>query len=160
MGNRNSKPKQKNKVDANQTIPSLHKILTTESAAGPYSFEAFKKFCESLYVDENVRFWRDVELYKKQVSESSSDYYKQEVQRIVKTYLVDGAPSQVNIAGGIQRKILQKINNKFDKSAAFERFSVFDEIQDIIFHMMHTSIYPDFCDMIKSKNSKSTSIIY
>ena len=86
---------------------------------------------------ENLLFYDQVKLLKRQVIRNA--------RNIVKIFVQDGSPSEVNISQAQRKRCL----GDFDKGMGAVggpviRTDVFDEAQDEIFKVMSTDIFPRF----------------
>lgn len=103
----------------------------------PVYLEAFVQFCVQSWCSENIAFYRQVAEMKIKHSKGTV-YTNQDLQNVMKDYLVLGASRQINIPDAIQRVVVDKIN-----SGASDP-NVLDPAFQSIFMLLKTDIYPRF----------------
>jgi hypothetical protein len=79
--------------------------------------EIFKRYSRSEWSLENILFFEDVERYKECPTFKLA---KRRAAEILKNYILQGSPLEVNISGEIRKTLIKKLNNmddhEFDKS--------------------------------------------
>lgn len=120
----------------------------------------FRRYLNTLKMDENVRFWDSVTIFK---SESSVEKRISSARAIVLTFVLDTAPLQVNLSSHVRNDII----SAFHKSDTVQLGSVslFDKAMDELFQDLRQSdafrafLENDTFSVADISNSKSDPLV-
>jgi hypothetical protein len=96
--------------------------------------EMFKKYSMSEWSLENILYFEEVEKYKECETFKLS---KRRAAEILKNYVIQGSPLEINISGEIRRTLLKKLNNLDEYES--EYLTIFDKsIEEVRRNMRDT----------------------
>jgi len=118
--------------------------VLTEVLKNPEHLEKFRAFLAANLCEENLLFYLEVEEFKKKQWNSTEEMHE-EIKRIVLKYLVDGAPSQVNVTCEIRTELSNKIDTDTSLASSIPLdVHIFDELQDSVWELMNCDSIPKF----------------
>jgi hypothetical protein len=82
-------------------------------------------------------FWKAVEKFK-QTKPTDKSGLKKKAQELHNTYIVDGAPREINLAGLMKKRIIESL------SAASLSINTFDAAQQSVLHLMENDPFRRF----------------
>jgi hypothetical protein len=114
--------------------------------------ELLKEFAINEWSIENIYIHDDISKYKK----TQKKFMKSKCEEILKTYIEEGSPLEVNISRRIRRITIQKIRN-FDNENPLEIFDGVDfevlmNLQDTFGRFKFTQLYVAWKKKFKKKN--------
>ena len=134
------------------STPTLLEVLTPK-ANTPCS-RLFEQFCRESFADESISFWRGVEQLKQM--QGSQDYAEtiDLVQTLLREYIIDESPRQVNLSSSCREKLLERCAELFSMKLLEAQKSfptVFNEAQHDIELLIQRGLFPRFCDDVSTK---------
>jgi hypothetical protein len=110
----------------------------------PLDIQSFEKFCRDTRNDEELRFWKDIQIWK---SGDVSSRSKEKFLEIFNQFILDSSPHQVNLPS--QKFIdLKAVADKFDQLSDDEKISVFSDAEREVFTLMRISVFPLFLNRL------------
>jgi len=98
----------------------------------------FRNWLKTQYCEENLSFWVDIELYRK---DKECKNMKERAQEIYDKYLKVDAQYSLNIDDELRRDILKKLKNTTEDSVDS---SLFDTVQQYVFSLLETGCISRF----------------
>jgi hypothetical protein len=97
--------------------------------------EIFKSYSTSEWSMENILYFEDVEKYK---NCATFKLAKRRAAEILKNYVVQGSPLEINISGEIRKTLLKKLNNLDEFE--FEYLTIFDKSMEEVKRNMRDTL--------------------
>eukprot|EP01103_Thecamoeba_quadrilineata_P020619 TRINITY_DN895_c0_g1_i1.p1 TRINITY_DN895_c0_g1~~TRINITY_DN895_c0_g1_i1.p1 ORF type:complete len:568 (-),score=141.51 TRINITY_DN895_c0_g1_i1:194-1897(-) len=132
-------------------------------------YEAFRSFLGSEHAEENVLFWKEVELLKEVPLHKIKDI-EEHATRILQTYVNFESPREINIPSRIQETIKRQFDSSIDDQSTFDYSiyqNIFNEAQhnimvtlrrDSLIRFEHSTFYEEFLKLKKEEASSLEKI--
>jgi hypothetical protein len=107
----------------------------------PTGYKLYFAFLAKEYGEENLAFWAEIDSYKTQgtnLKAAGKIALAKKAQEIIKTYLHEGSPKEVNVIGALKRKTLDQFSTR---GATLD---LFDEVQRSILELMENDSFRRF----------------
>eukprot|EP00510_Aplanochytrium_minuta_P001831 CAMPEP_0184011660 /NCGR_PEP_ID=MMETSP0954-20121128/3953_1 /TAXON_ID=627963 /ORGANISM="Aplanochytrium sp, Strain PBS07" /LENGTH=310 /DNA_ID=CAMNT_0026291507 /DNA_START=43 /DNA_END=974 /DNA_ORIENTATION=- len=130
------------------STPKFDEYPFEEVARGmaPFPLSTFDNFIYSEQAGENLDFYREVDVYKKNF-ELKNKKTLSLFTKIMETYIVPGSEGEINISGDMRESLLEA------KASELISPDVFNEAQRTVFAVnVASDKYPRFLDLIRSTN--------
>lgn len=146
-------------------IPTFEAVLTGEVALEPWAPKTFLDFLHAEHNDENFFFFQETEAFKalkgKTVSKPPPEDFlilpgsvrsdvRRYVHEIVKTFVQEDAPRQVNISATQREKLLEDVKAALEAQGYDD--SVFEEAQNEVKRLMQQDSWPRFKQKMLTTN--------
>ncbi|KAI9164382.1 hypothetical protein H9P43_008221 [Blastocladiella emersonii ATCC 22665] len=120
----------------------------------PYTLAAFEEFLRTReHSEENLEFLDAVKSYRTAAYAPDSADAKNAILQIIQTFVIPGAPKEVNCPNVIRKKLLEDVQQKGVTDPA-----VFAPAEAKTLELMRLSSFPHFCRFVEGKQGTSPSV--